>query len=98
MPSAAHLPLFQVEYYFPDIDDPRILKATLLDFRDRFDTDKKERIERLPALENANTSVHHILCTSNAFVSARDSVEKRFFFLAADALEYLTDEERAAEL
>lgn len=97
LPSAAHLPLFQVEYYFPHIDDPRILQATILDFRDRFDTDQKERIERLPTLENNNTAVHHIVCAAT-LVAARDSVEKRFYFHASDALENLTDEERAAEL
>lgn len=32
--SAPDLPLIQVEYYFPEVDDIKIIQAALLDFRD----------------------------------------------------------------
>lgn len=95
--SAPDLPLIQVEYYFPDIEDPRILQAAILNFRHRFDINDKESVEEVEAFGNGNTVVHHMV-GKPIVIAARDSVEKRLFFKAAEALTNMNENEMINEL
>ena len=50
------LPIARAEFYFPDIEDPRILKAAMNEFKKNWDT-KSEVIEELKQFSNKNTMV-----------------------------------------
>lgn len=50
------LPIARVEFYFPQIEDPRILKAAMNEFKSEWDT-KSEVIEELKEFSNKNTMV-----------------------------------------
>ena len=41
------MPLVQLEYYFPDVDDPRILMTAMVDFRHEFDMKSNVKLQEL---------------------------------------------------
>ena len=77
----SNVPLIQLEYYFPDIDDPRLLMTAMVDFRHEFDMKNNEKLEELVKYRNGNTVCHHII-GKKTVVAPRDCVEKRIFFQA----------------
>ena len=50
------LPIARAEFYFPNIEDPLILKAALTEFKNEWDT-KSESIEELKQFSNKNLIV-----------------------------------------
>lgn len=77
--SAPAIPLVQVEFYFPEIDDPRIIMAAINDFRDQFDLKGNEILEELTQFKNHNTRCFYII-GKKTVVAPRDILEKRLFF------------------
>lgn len=73
------MPIIQLEYYFPDIDDPRILMTAMVDFRHEFDMKSNEKLEKLAQFRNSNTVCHYIV-GKKTVVAPRDCIEKRIFF------------------
>lgn len=79
------MPLVQVEYYFPDVEDPRIIMAAVLHYRHIFDKSAPSKVSYLNEHKTDNTIVQHIVWKKQGMVAARDLVEKRFLFEASEA-------------
>ena len=95
--SAPSIPLVQVEFYFPEIDDPRIIMAAINDFRGQFDLKGNEMVEELKQFRNQNTVVFHIV-GKKTVVAPRDQLEKRLFFTSKKAVEGLNETEGMLEI
>lgn len=91
------LPLVQLEFYFPEIDDPRIIVAACNDFREEFDMKGNEQITELSQYRNDNTRVYHIV-GKKTVVAPRECSEKRLFFQAKRAVQDLNETEALIEL
>ena len=85
------IPLVQQEFHFPEIDDPRVILAALHDFRHQFDAEGNQSLDELVQFRNQNTVAYHIV-GHRTIVSARDVIEKHFFFQASKAVEDLDSE------
>ena len=75
------MPLVQVEYYFPNVEDPRILMTAMTDFRHEFDMWGNKMIEEMKQYRNSNTVCTHII-SKKTVVAPREYIEKRIFFQA----------------
>lgn len=91
IPTAPDWPIVQAESYFPDIDDPRILLAAILWFREEFDSEDKTVCEVLPQFSNDNTMVRRFVSKASMMASARESVEKFCYFKTSRALDGLPE-------
>ena len=74
--AAPDIPFVQVEYVFPEIDDPQIIMEAVLHYRHVFDENAAERIEYLDELGKfaENMVVQHVTWKQNLVV------EKRVYF------------------
>lgn len=79
------LPIARAEFYFPNIDDPRILKAALSDFKKEWD-EKSEIIEELKQYSNDNLMVQRTVRKPVMNTQRREFVEKRVFFNRSQAI------------
>jgi len=90
--AAPSLPISRAEHYFPDIDDPRIILAALIDFNHEWD-DNVEKVVKLEEFRNTNTDCGLIEFKKVIGTSPREYLDKKFFFRTADALEQVEDTE-----
>ena len=95
--SAPDIPLVQVEYYFPEIDDPRLISIAIAHFRHKFDLVTNESVEELEQYRNGNSGVYHIV-GKETIVAARDVIEKRLVFEALEATLGMNKEEAELEV
>ena len=95
--SAPDIPLVQVEYYFPEIDDPRLISAAIAHFRHKFDLVTNESVEELEQYCNGNSGVYHIV-GKETIVAARDVIEKRLVFEAFEVTLGMNKEDAELEI
>ena len=69
----------RIEHYFPDIDDPRILHAALIDFKHEYD-ETASSIDEMKEYRTKNGACHAVVLKAVCRTSSREFIDKKIYF------------------
>ena len=86
------IPVIKAIHYFPDIEDPIIIKRAFIDFRTEWDYQIETNIE-LTEFTNKNMEVRYIKNKTVANTQQRDFIDKKIWFTTSEASGTAVNEE-----
>ena len=75
----------RTEYYFTNINDPKLILNAITDTRHLWDN-SLDSFDEIAELRTEHTSVHRLLMNSVINLSQREFIDKKMYFTRAEAL------------